>query len=513
MLSRFRRSDPSGAVLGLATDATRSALEGFATGLGVRRRLRLHGTVAALTADRDFAVTPLILVAAPASLDVAAARRGAEPPCEIAVLTEDPLDHIVLRDADAAVTDRRLRMRPVSATLAAVRSILSGPAPPDRILRAGPGDGVPILIAGRAGPLAAHLVLDLLRQLQLPGLTAAITLAGPGMAALLNQLRQAMPELDACGRVSARDEADLQTFRPAPIFCLADAPDEATLRALDPSGLAPVVRLAVPSWVEVGQAQADPTADRVARAIHGLHLEERHAAGCADDLPSLRPWEDLPERFREASRLQASHVPLKLRWAGARPGRDGDPPFAWTAPELAALAEAEHRRWASCIRLEGWRRGPTRDDATKRSPLLVPFAALSAEMQDLDMLPVRAAPRYVGAPVTRDVIVAVEGDAVTLPGFAGAISRTLAEVRTRFSRRVVLRLGEATTLMAALAEAAAAAGIPVQLALPEEPDAPLHPAFAAAERVAVGAAVQHLPGVAHRVRIGADGRLAPAQAG
>jgi hypothetical protein len=511
MLSRFRRADPARTVLGLATDATRAALEEFATGLAIRPRLRLHDTVEELLADRDFAHTPLILVAAEMGLDVVAARGHVGSPCEIAVLCEDPLEHIALRDADAAMVDRRLRIRPVSATRSAVRGTLSGPVSPDRVLRVGVGDGVPIVIAGRAGPLAAHLVLDLLRLLQLPGLAAAIMLAGPGMDALLTRLRRALPELDTCGRVSAQDEVGRLPSRPALMLALADAPDDESLRALDTSGLAPIVRPAAPSWAEIGRAQADPTADHVARAIHGLYLEERQAAGAsANDQPSLRPWEDLPERFREASRLQAAHVQLKLRWAGARAGSDGDPAFTWTGSELAALAEAEHRRWASCIRLEGWVHGPIRDDAAKRSPLLAPFATLSAEIQDLDTLPVRAAPRYSGTPVSRDVVVAVSGEAAARAGFAGAIGRTLADMRIRFTSRLVLRIDEPTPLMAALAAAAVASGIPVQLAFPDEPEAPLHPAFAAAERVAVGIATQHLPAVAHRIWIGSDGRIAPA---
>ncbi len=493
-------------MLGLACDARSDEVEALATGMRLHPRLRLHRTVDALVADPAFGATPTILVAAGMPGTAAAqlaARRGSGEPGEVLLLADDPLDGIAVRDADAAMPDGRLRMRPVTAAGMGTRAILSGPAPLDRVLRVGPAGGVPILVAGRAGTLAAQLVLDLLRQLQLPGLTAEVTLAGTGMDVLLARMRQAMPELDQCGHVTAQARVAAGA-RPALIFALADAPDDGTLRALDPSGLAPILHLARPSWEEVGRALLDPAADSAARRVHGLHVDERRAPGLdQEDLPSLRPWETLPERFREASRLQAAQVPLMLRWAGARLGRTGAAPFTWTAAELTALAEAEHDRWAACMRLEGWRHGAERDDGTKRSPFLVPFAALAAATRDLDTLPVRAA----GAAASRDVVVAVGGDAQPSPGFARSTARTLDALRARFTGCLVLRLEDATVLMAALADAAGSAGIPVQLALPNEPDGPVPPVLAAAERVAVGAARRHLPGVTQRLRMSADGQL------
>jgi hypothetical protein len=55
----------------------------------------------------------------------------------------------------------------------------------------------------------------------------------------------------------------------------------------------------------------------------------------------------------------------------------------------------EHLRWVEDRLRQGWRLGPRRDVAGKRSPYLVPWDELSEEVRDLDRDSVRAIPRLV----------------------------------------------------------------------------------------------------------------------
>ena len=79
-----------------------------------------------------------------------------------------------------------------------------------------------------------------------------------------------------------------------------------------------------------------------------------------------------------------------------RTRRDSPPwrprPIDTTAVHLPAdlealterLAENTHDLWASQRLRDGWTYGPTRDDAAKRHPDLVPYAELSESEKDYD---------------------------------------------------------------------------------------------------------------------------------
>jgi hypothetical protein len=63
--------------------------------------------------------------------------------------------------------------------------------------------------------------------------------------------------------------------------------------------------------------------------------------------------------------------------------------------ETEILARFEHVRWVEERLRQGWRLGPRRDAAEKRSPYLVPWEELSEEVRDLDRDSVRAIPRLL----------------------------------------------------------------------------------------------------------------------
>lgn len=121
----------------------------------------------------------------------------------------------------------------------------------------------------------------------------------------------------------------------------------------------------------------DPAAEALPIALHARYLAASGALGGTSP-QALAAWEALPEDLRNANRAAAEHLPILLAAIG-RSVR------GWTATSFAALrdderevlARIEHRRWCADRIDRGWRHGPTRDDARRRHPCLVPWEALS----------------------------------------------------------------------------------------------------------------------------------------
>jgi class 3 adenylate cyclase len=82
--------------------------------------------------------------------------------------------------------------------------------------------------------------------------------------------------------------------------------------------------------------------EELARVIHDRYCREQRKAGkIGKDLPALRPWTELSENMREASREQAADIPYKLRELGYDLTRRGgiDPNQIAPEPERAS------RKW------------------------------------------------------------------------------------------------------------------------------------------------------------------------
>lgn len=56
----------------------------------------------------------------------------------------------------------------------------------------------------------------------------------------------------------------------------------------------------------------------------------------------------------------------------------------WLQDLTEKLAENAHDNWSLMRRRDGWSYGPTRDDAKKHHPNLVPYGELSEADKDLD---------------------------------------------------------------------------------------------------------------------------------
>jgi RyR domain len=130
---------------------------------------------------------------------------------------------------------------------------------------------------------------------------------------------------------------------------------------------------------------------------HAIH--ERWRKQQLDGGKPVPTWEELDESRKRSSREQARDIPVKLRLVDCvvAPLKDWDAAeFAFTNEELELLAIAEHDRWSRERRADGWTLGDT-DVQAKKTPYLVPFEKLSADIAEFDRIFVRAIPAILAA--------------------------------------------------------------------------------------------------------------------
>ena len=133
--------------------------------------------------------------------------------------------------------------------------------------------------------------------------------------------------------------------------------------------------------------------DQLARAIHRAYLKNQAARG---DTPltnkSMRPWEELPELFKQSNLENAAHLGTKLDMIDCVvvPESATTTDFAFTDDEIELLAQAEHQRWTLERQARGYVYGPERTDSTH--PDLVDWEQLSAGAREKDRDTIRDLP-------------------------------------------------------------------------------------------------------------------------
>ncbi|MBU1493274.1 MAG: hypothetical protein KJ956_04835, partial [Actinobacteria bacterium] len=141
------------------------------------------------------------------------------------------------------------------------------------------------------------------------------------------------------------------------------------------------------------------SADReaLARELHRAYREEI-AATQADD-PARLPWETLADDLKQSNLDQVDDIVAKLGEIGCRvvPSIEGAAGFAFTDEEVDRLGEMEHGRWAAERLRAGWRWGPARDPAARRSPYLVAWAQVPDEIREYDRQFVRRIPALLAS--------------------------------------------------------------------------------------------------------------------
>jgi hypothetical protein len=139
----------------------------------------------------------------------------------------------------------------------------------------------------------------------------------------------------------------------------------------------------------------DVLADKLAHAIHERYLADQLAAGrLMGETASMEHWEELPPEFRRSLHAYAKDVGCKLADIGCLLTHQAEP-FRFQASEIEHLAESEHVRWSAERTAVGWRFGPSRDDAARTHPSLVPWAQLSEAEKERDREAVRALPELL----------------------------------------------------------------------------------------------------------------------
>jgi len=134
--------------------------------------------------------------------------------------------------------------------------------------------------------------------------------------------------------------------------------------------------------------------DRLASVIHGEWYKEEEACmakqlkagkSCTPK-PTFKPWSELTESQKDASRWQADHIPIKIRAAGLTL-EQAVSCEAWRnlcSETIESLSEMEHERWCAEKRMAGWKYAEKRDDAYLRHTDLVPYAELDELTKQYD---------------------------------------------------------------------------------------------------------------------------------
>ncbi|MGZ3274702.1 MAG: RyR domain-containing protein [Caulobacteraceae bacterium] len=364
--------------------------------------------------------------------------RAAAPDARITLLLRDAS----LAEAAAAMINEA-RTRVISPSVLAARA-LHLEHPPFLIAKDLGHRRIHALIVGfgQAGQAVARDIIVNCRtaDLDLPN----ITVIDPAAAALEGVMRARAPELDACARftfiqgavgtdgvapavnvllreiddggpitaayVCRRQDTEglgaaavLQTvFRstahPNPrlflrlrdLQSLADAggQDRRGLNALTPFGDSA-------SIIRASEFLSDEP-DQAARAFSAAYRQLLPPQVREDpEVRSARPWDELDETFRQATRDAVAHIPAKMQSAGIDPalwlGLNGTPELPRTVRLAASdedqerLARLEHERWNAQRRMEGWQltRGP-KDEARALHPNLRPYEDLSETVKAYD---------------------------------------------------------------------------------------------------------------------------------
>lgn len=272
-----------------------------------------------------------------------------------------------------------------------------------------------------AGPNAMREVEVL--KIRHPGIAHCVTLTAEALASEELFCRHAaalavktdgtltiFPDLTDGNRAFSRALEVLENTRSHPaVRVIVPAAEDSPMRAMVARypGLAGRVGfLPLPKEICGYEAVIGESLDRTARTIHENWLQETAAQITAarasgdeararrhETKATHRPWDDLSEEQKGASRSQADHIPFKIRAAGLDPATATAADWARLSAEtVETLARMEHARWAAYYWMTGWTFAPARNDEAKQHPDLVDYDQLDEPTKDYD----RAAVRNLG---------------------------------------------------------------------------------------------------------------------
>ena len=147
------------------------------------------------------------------------------------------------------------------------------------------------------------------------------------------------------------------------------------------------------------------THEMLARDLHAAYLEGMESSEKNEpDDPSLVPWDELSEYYKEKNRRQADHIGVILEEHGYRIA----PLTDWKAADLVfkknededidefeAMARMEHERWCQEKTTEGWHFGPNKDENLKTNPDLVQWDDLPIKEKEKNEKYIRDLPKVL----------------------------------------------------------------------------------------------------------------------
>jgi hypothetical protein len=134
--------------------------------------------------------------------------------------------------------------------------------------------------------------------------------------------------------------------------------------------------------------------DSIAAAIHETWRALSHAEGWSMQPHLDRPYAELAGPDKDDNRAAARRMGNVLAVAGLGLSDDPARPGAPLPDDLEPLAEAEHDGWMAHRALNGWSWAPTRDDAAKHHPSMLPYAQLPEREKEKDRNNIRHYPEF-----------------------------------------------------------------------------------------------------------------------
>jgi hypothetical protein len=136
--------------------------------------------------------------------------------------------------------------------------------------------------------------------------------------------------------------------------------------------------------------------EMLARSVHEDFVRKQRDLGkSVEENEILVPWDQLPEKIKEANRRYADDISCKLQAVRCylAPLRDWDAfEFKFTPQEVETMAKMEHERWCQERSLTGWSQAEKKDEKRKLHPSLILWEELPEEEKEKNRAFIRDLP-------------------------------------------------------------------------------------------------------------------------
>lgn len=132
-----------------------------------------------------------------------------------------------------------------------------------------------------------------------------------------------------------------------------------------------------------------------------IHEEYRRTSGKDPSSPSMKPWNDLDEVYKNSNREQAKQIPEKLRTKNydfMPITTEGKSTFKFSEKEIEDLSVMEHERFVKEKLDNGWKQDSTvkeSDPDKKISPWLIDWDDLPENIKEYDRVAIRNIPNIL----------------------------------------------------------------------------------------------------------------------